>query len=136
MILIGSLTVCENTFPQSVNFKLDIPDLKEWYKQSEEYPILKQMVDKQGKTIAELEKNLALAQKELELERRENELNKRIIDLKDKEIAMLNNNFNQMKEVADRAIKLAEVGKPKSGNWELMGLIGLAAFAVGLAIGL
>lgn len=135
-ILIGSLTVCESASPQSVNFKLDLPELKEWYRQTEEYPILKEMVNKQGKTISELEKNLSLTQKELELERRENEINKRIIEVKDMEIKVLNNNFDQMKDVADRAIKLAEVGKPKSGNWELLGIIGLAAFAVGLAIGL
>ena len=34
------------------------------------------------------------------------------------------------KELADRALRLAEVRKPKS-NWELQGLLGLAAFAFG-----
>jgi predicted sugar kinase len=135
MILIGSLIICGNAFPQSVNFSLDLPDLKEWYKQTEEYPIFKELAESQAKTIAELKTNLALKEKELELEQRENEINKRIIEVKDMEIKVLNNNFNQMKDVADRAIKLAETSKPKS-NWELYGLLGVAAFVIGLAVGL
>ena len=35
--------------------------------------------------------------------------------------------FEKEKELTDRALKLAEVGKPKS-NWELQGVLGLAAF--------
>lgn len=127
--------VSENAFPQSKRFSLDLPDLKQWYRESEEYPILKELVTSQDKTIKEFERSLALAQKELELERRENEINKRIIAVKDMEIAGLNRNFDQMKEVADRAIKLAETSKPKS-NWELLGLLGIAAFVAGLAVGL
>jgi len=42
--------------------------------------------------------------------------------------------FEKEKELTDRAIKLAEVGKPKS-NWELQGLLGAAAFAIGLLMG-
>jgi hypothetical protein len=42
--------------------------------------------------------------------------------------------FEKEKELTDRALKLAEVGKPKS-NWELQGLFGLAAFVLGLLVG-
>jgi hypothetical protein len=130
MILIGSLMICGNAFPQSVRFSLDLPDLKEWDKQTQEYPLIKKLVDSQATTISELEKSLAIAQKERDLEKRENELNLRIIGIKDKEIAAINRNFDQMKEVADRAIKLAETSKPKS-NWELYGVIGaLVAVAI------
>ena len=42
--------------------------------------------------------------------------------------------FEKEKELTDRALKLAEVGKPKS-NWELQGLLGLAVFVVGFLAG-
>ncbi len=38
--------------------------------------------------------------------------------------------FEKEKELTDRALKLAEVGKPKS-NWELQGVLGLAVFVLG-----
>ncbi len=54
--------------------------------------------------------------------------------MKDMEIAALNRNFDQMKEVSDRALKFAEFTKPRS-NWELHGLLGVAAFALGVLVG-
>lgn len=96
-----------------------------------ENEILKELTGEQAETIVEIEKSLALAQKELVLERRENEINRRITQVKDMEIAALNRNFDQMKEVSDRALELSEVGKPKS-KWELQGLLGAVAFALGL----
>ncbi len=42
--------------------------------------------------------------------------------------------FTPEKELTDRALKLAEVGKPKS-NWELQGLLGLAAFVLWFLVG-
>jgi hypothetical protein len=42
--------------------------------------------------------------------------------------------FEKEKELTDRVLKLAEVGKPKS-NWELQGLLGLAAFVLGFLAG-
>jgi predicted phage tail protein len=41
--------------------------------------------------------------------------------------------YERQKELTDRAIKLAEIGKPKS-NWQFQGLLGAAAFAIGLLI--
>ncbi len=38
--------------------------------------------------------------------------------------------FEKEKELTDRALKLAEVGKPKL-NWELQGVLGLAVFVLG-----
>ncbi len=38
--------------------------------------------------------------------------------------------FEREKELTDRALNLAEIGKPKS-NWELQGVLGLAAFVLG-----
>ena len=42
--------------------------------------------------------------------------------------------FEKEKELTDRALKLAEVNKPKS-NWELQGLFGLVAFILGFLAG-
>ena len=42
--------------------------------------------------------------------------------------------FEKEKELTDRALKLAEVGKPKS-NWGLQGLLGFAAFVLGFLVG-
>ena len=124
-----------SAFAQSAAIlEIDLTDLKEMDRRLQEREILKRMTAEQSKTITELDKSLALAQKELDLERRENEINKRIIQVKDMEIASLNRNFDQMKEVSDRALRLAEVGEPKS-NWELQGLLGVAAFALGVLIG-
>ena len=118
-----------SAFAQSAAIlEIDLTDLKEMDRRLQENEILKKLTGEQAKTIAEIEKSLALAQKELDIERRKNEINKRIIQVKDMEIASLNRNFDQMKEVSDRALKLAEIGKPRS-NWELQGLLGVAAFA-------
>jgi hypothetical protein len=42
--------------------------------------------------------------------------------------------FEKEKELTDRVLKLAEAGKSKS-NWELQGLLRLAAFVLGLLVG-
>jgi RNA polymerase-interacting CarD/CdnL/TRCF family regulator len=96
--------------------------------------ILQKLAKSQETTIAELERSLAIAQKERDLEKRENELNLKIIGIKDKEIEGINRNFNQLKDVTDRGLKLAEMSKPK-GNWEVYGIAGLALFLIGLLAG-
>jgi len=42
--------------------------------------------------------------------------------------------LREKRELIDRVLKLAEAGKPKS-IWELQGLLGLAAFVLGLLVG-
>ncbi len=79
------------------------------------------------------DQRIANLEKELELVRRESEIKDRIIAVKDMEIQAKDRAFNDMKEVADRSLNLAEIGKPKS-NWQLQGLLGVAAFAIGLLI--
>jgi SMC interacting uncharacterized protein involved in chromosome segregation len=116
-----------------VSLEISVKDLKEIDLRLQERDILKSLNSEKDKTISELEKSLSIAQKELELERRENEINQRIIVVKDMEIVALNRNFDQMKEIADRAIKLAETAKPQS-NWQLYGIIGLVAMAIGALI--
>jgi len=59
---------------------------------------------------------------------KEIELEKRIIEIKDMEIAATNRALKQMEAVADKAIKLAEVGKPKP-DFKLWGMV-IALFAL------
>ncbi|MGA2318233.1 MAG: hypothetical protein ABSG71_17915 [Thermodesulfobacteriota bacterium] len=42
--------------------------------------------------------------------------------------------LRKKKELTDRALKLAEAGKSKS-NWELQGILRVAAFVLGLLVG-
>ena len=42
--------------------------------------------------------------------------------------------FEKEKELTDRALKLAEIGKSKS-NWKFQGMLGLAAFVSGFFAG-
>jgi hypothetical protein len=66
------------------------------------------------------------------IQKRESELKDRMIEIKDMEIAAPKRAFEDMKEVSDRALKLAETSKKSSlGNWELTGIIGLAALIAG-----
>jgi len=100
----------------------------------QELDLLRQKSNEQGKTIAELERSLASEKRTNELNERELYLNKKIIEVKDMEIQALNRNFDQMKEVADRSLKLAETAKPKS-NWEVLGLAAIILFIGGMVVG-
>ena len=133
LILFWLIFVGSGFCQSNVSLEVSVKDLKEIDLRLQERDILKSLNSEKDKTISELEKSLALTQKDLELERRENEINQRIIAVKDMEITALNRNFDQMKEIADRAIKLAETNKPQS-NWQLYGILGLAAFAIGALI--
>ena len=114
---------------------IGLRDLQEVDRCFQERDLLREIDREKDKTIAELKKSLDLVQKDLDLERKENDLNERIIKVQEREIAGINRNFEQMKEVADRAIKLAETSKPKS-NWALIGTVLLAVFTLGLVIGM
>jgi uncharacterized protein YydD (DUF2326 family) len=93
-----------------------------------DYELLREVDQVKDQRIANLEK-------EIELLKRENELKDRIIAIKDMEIAANRRAFEDMKEISDRSLKLAETAKPKS-NWQLYGLAGLAALVVGILIGM
>lgn len=105
-----------------------IPDSQELVRRLTDYEILREMDQVKDQRIQNLEK-------EIDLLKRESELKDRIIQIKDMEIQAQQRAFEDMKEVADRAIKLAETSKPTSG-WQIMGIIGVAAFVIGLAVGL
>jgi hypothetical protein len=93
-----------------------------------DYDILREMDLLKDQRIANLEK-------ELDLQKREVELKDRIIGIKDMEIQAQKRAFDDMKEISDRALKLAETSKPKSNVLYIIGGI-LGAFLIGLAIGL
>jgi len=62
------------------------------------------------------------------------EIQKKLTQIAEKRAEVEHIAYERQKELTDRAIKLAEIGKPKS-NWQLQGLLGAAAFAIGLLIG-
>ncbi len=116
-----------------VETDITLPSLKIIDECIQRQPILNDLVKEQAETILRLQGALADKVRLLDLEKRENALNLRIIEIQKKEIEGINKNFDQLKEVADRAIKLVEVSKPKS-NWQLQGLLGIAALAIGMLI--
>lgn len=81
------------------------------------------------------DQRIANLEKELELAKQEIFLKDKVIEVKDMEISIRKRSFDDMKEVTDRALKLAEIAKPQSQpNWMLQGLLGLTAFVVGILI--
>jgi len=108
---------------------ISIVDLKEIDRRLQEYEILKTLVGEQKKIILELEASLLTEKKTNELNQREIDLQKRILDIKDMEIKVTRQAVNDMKEISDRAIKLAEVSKPKS-NWQLLGLAAIVGYII------
>jgi hypothetical protein len=79
--------------------------------------------------IALLEQRVANLEKENELLKQQNAIQEKLTELAKREAEVYRTAFEKEKELTDRALKLAEAGKPKS-NWELQGLLGLAPFAL------
>ncbi len=122
MILIGSWRICgaeESILNELIPIEIDVQGLQSLDQCLQRQPILEDLVKKQVETIEKLQTTLGDTQRELSLEKRENELNQRMLDIKDKEIAVLNQDFERMKEITDRAIKLAETAKPKT-DWKMI----------------
>ena len=113
---------------ESDDYIWDLSDTQEVVRRLTDYDLLRELDQIKDQRITNLEK-------EVELLKREIELKDRIIGIKDMEIQVQKRAFDDMKEVADRAIKLAETSKPKS-TWETLGIIGVLAFVIGLAVGL
>jgi len=62
------------------------------------------------------------------------QIRKKLAEIAEKRAEVEHIAYERQKELTDRAIKLAEVGKPKS-NWELQGVIGAAVFVLGFLTG-
>jgi DNA-directed RNA polymerase specialized sigma subunit len=84
--------------------------------------------------IAALKERVANLEKENDLLRQQNVIQEKLTELAKREAEVYKTAFEKEKELTDRALKLAELGKPKS-NWELQGILGLAAFAFGFLAG-
>ena len=83
--------------------------------------------------IALLEQRVSNLEKENDLLKQQNIIQEKLTDLAKREAEVYRVAFEKEKELTDRALKLAEVGKPKS-NWELQGVLGLVAFFAGFLI--
>lgn len=116
--------------PVSIGLK----DLKEVDRRLQDYDISKEIEKAKDDRITNLEKDLATTQKELDLEKRTNEVNQKIIDLQNRQIELDKQNFDQMKDIADRAIKLGEIGKPSPVKQIVEWVVRIAAFAAGFLI--
>ena len=73
-------------------------------------------------------------EKKNDLLKQQNVIQEKLTELAKRETEVYRVAFEKEKDLTDRALKLAEVGKPKS-NWEFQGILGLAAFVVGFLVG-
>lgn len=73
--------------------------------------------------IALLEQRVSNLEKENDLLKQQNTIQEKLTVLAKREAEVYRTAFEKEKELTDRALKLAEMGKPKS-NWELQGLPG------------
>ncbi len=84
--------------------------------------------------IALLEQRISNLEKENDLLKQQNVIQEKLTELAKRETEVYRVAFEKEKELTDRALKLAEIGKPKS-NWELQGLLGMAVFVLGFLAG-
>jgi hypothetical protein len=63
-----------------------------------------------------------------------NAIQEKLTELAKTEAEVYRTAFEKEKDLTDRALKLAEIGRPKS-NWEIQGISGLAAFVLGFLAG-
>ncbi len=110
---------------------LPISFLQETDRCFQERDILRVLSEEQKKEILDLKDALTKAKAGRELADREADLERRINAIKDMELQATQRALEQMGQVADKAIKLAEISKPTS-NWALGGILG----GIGLILGL
>lgn len=103
-----------------------VSDAQEIVRRLKDYEILKEINQLKDQRIANLEKEISLLRQEVELKNQ-------ILVIKDLEIQIQQRTIQDLKDLSDRAIKLAEISKPKS-NWQLMGLAGLTLLLIGMLI--
>lgn len=87
-----------------------------------------------GQKIALLEQRVSNLERENDLLKQQNTIQEKLTGLAKREADVYRTAFEKEKELTDRALKLAEVGKPKS-NWELQGILGVAFFVLGFVAG-
>ena len=106
----------------------DFKDLQAIDRCFQEREALQNLSVEKTKTIFELENALSLEKRTNELNQREIDIQKRMLEVREQEIEMQKRAFGDMKEVADRALKLAEA--KKSSLWETWGPLSVIAIIV------
>jgi hypothetical protein len=84
--------------------------------------------------IALLEQRVSNLEKENDLLKQQNAIREKLTELAKREAEVYRIAFEKEKELTDRALKLTEVGKPKS-NWKVQRVLVLAAFVLGFLPG-
>lgn len=84
--------------------------------------------------ISLLEREVEVLRREKEIANQEAEYQKRLVDLAQRETAVYKLAYEREKDLTERALKLAEVGRPKS-DWQLQGALALGAILLGVIIG-
>jgi hypothetical protein len=107
---------------------VEIPDAQKVDRCLQENSILRDMVAVKDQQIANLEK-------EVELKAQEIQLKDRVIAIKDMEITATQKALDQMKDLNDRAIKLAETSKPKMPWTSILSVL-VAVFTIGVVVAL
>jgi len=97
------------------------------YKTISENPLLKE-------EIAVLEEADRVNRQQITNLEQQLEIQKKLTEIAEKWAEVEHIAYERQKELTDRAIKLAKVGKPKS-NWELQGILGAAVFVLGFLAG-
>lgn len=116
---------------QELSFPL--PDAQAILKNEKECDVDRRELKLRKEQDAITDQRIANLEKELELAKQESQLKDKIIEIKDMEIAARKRSFEDMKDVADRALKLAETAKPKT-NWWIQAVAVLGAFVAGVLI--
>jgi hypothetical protein len=84
--------------------------------------------------ITLLEQRVSNLEKENDLLKQQNTLQEKLTELAKREAEVYRIAFEKENVLNDRALKLAEVGKPNS-NWEFQEVLGLAAYILGFVVG-
>jgi hypothetical protein len=129
LILLLSLTIfASSASAQFVSIDIDRKALQEIDQRLNNFETLKEIAAKQTAQIEELTGALRTATDTIALNARENELNAKILAIKDQEIAAQVRAIADLRDISDRALKLAET--KKSSPWETWGPLGVIAIVV------
>jgi cell division FtsZ-interacting protein ZapD len=119
-LLVSPVEICQT--PEDV--RVQVQKLKECEVDQKELAKRREQEAIKDQRIANLEEKLRLKDQELLLERK-------IGEIKDMEIESWKRSFVALESVADRAMKLAEISKPKAfGNWQLFGAAGVIGYII------
>jgi hypothetical protein len=127
LLLILALWPRDSRSQDSTLFSFPKDEAQGLYKTVSENPLLKE-------EIAALEEADRVNRQQITNLEQQLEIQKKLTEIAEKWAEVEHIAYERQKELTDRAIKLAEVGKPKS-NWELQGILGAAVFVLGFLAG-